>query len=673
MTITMVRKKDGTLEVFQISKVLNACQLAARNVCKELTEEQKALISSRMGIQFSSDYPVPREKIHKACIKLLKEIDPEISESYRSFRTYKKNEEGMLYADYKELQNLKFNGDRENANFNSALFSTQNAILRGWHSKRIAEAHILDKQEREAHKKGFIYIHDLRDVATGNHNCCVFDMDAVLTNGFKILNVRSKEPNTVNSCCQCMFDIINTASAQQFGGFTVPEIDKIIAKYAMKEYMNGTNIHAIMESIKQGCQSLQHHINANVSARGDTPFITFTFGNFDYNGKYDEIFTDFQYMVCDALMRYRIEVEMTFPKLVMFNSKYYEITFPELYELAAQCVASTLYPDFVSLDEGESGKLFKEKGWAWSPMGCRSFPSPSKNGVVGLFNVGVVSLNLPLIYGACENKENFREDVIKYTKLCFKYLDKRYEQVSKQKCSCNPLMFCEGGCQGGNKRPDELVGDIVNNMGASLGVTALNELAVLKFRKPLHKLETKELDWIKDIVITLNSLCEEYSSDTRHYTLYGTPAESLCGTQCKQFKEMFGNVQGVTDKAYFTNSFHMPVTAEISTIEKMELEAWFFHMFKGGHIQYVRADENSNIEGILDLIRLGREYGFYHGINTYVFVCDDCGEHYRKDPGTHCPKCHHRISKIGRVCGYKGDLRRMNDAKQEEIEQRKSM
>lgn len=673
-----VIKKNGSEEQFDINKVVEACRMAASNCSKKLSLSDEngvaSIVTSKvLGLKKKS---ISTEKIHGWAIQALKIIDQEVADCYKSYHQFRKNTMREVAKIKEKSDHLKYAGDRENANYNSSLFSTQNAIFRGWNSTLISKNFFLTKKERQAIKDGFIYIHDLRDIMVGNHNCCVFDMETVLDGGFKILNVRTEEPKRVMSACGAMYDILNTASAQQYGGFSVPEIDKIVAKYAIKEFQHTGDKDGVLENIKQGLQSLQHHINSNVSARGDTPFITFSFGCIDGE---DELFNEFQLAACLELLRYRQKVEMTFPKLVCLYSTPIMEKYPILLDECIETNRTTLYPDYVSLDEGYSGELYKKYKLCHTPMGCRSFPTPlggygNPQKTVGLFNVGVVSLNLPLIYMECSKKKlDFIEEVKKYTQMCIDFLDRRYEQIASMKCSSNPLGFCEGGFVGGNKNPDDLVGDIVNNMGASIGITALNELSVLRNGCELHFCDEEGYRNIVEVVEAIKELVNKNCSNERHYSLYGTPAESLCGTQCAQFKKRFGIVEGVSDKPYFNNSFHMPVTADISPIEKMNLEYELFHIINGGHIQYVRVDEPENKQAIKKLVKYGMKKGFYQGININCISCEDCGEHFRKHP-TVCPKCGSKnILEVGRVCGYKGFMNRMNDAKLAEIAERKCM
>ena len=675
-----VIKKDGSKEDFDIEKVVAACRLAASNCSKTL------YISDEHGIRTMVNAKIMGRKkditttqISKYAITALKVIDPEISEAYKNYHQFRKNIIGELHEIRRKVDSLKYAGDRENANYDSSLFSTQSAIYRGWHSRMASKSFYLNKAERDAIKCGKIYIHDLRDIMFGNHNCCVFDMAKVLSGGFTINGVRTNEPRRVYSACGCIYDIINTAASQQFGGFTVPEIDKIIAKYAYIQWGGTGDVDGTIEDIYQAVEGLQHHINSNVSARGDTPFVTFTYGNLDLET--DEKMLLFQKTVCLALHKTRRNKAMNFPKLVCLYRKEVMDEHPDFWRDCILTNKAAMYPDYVSLDAGDSGYLYNKYGLVHSPMGCRSFPTPlggwdKPRATVGLFNVGVCSLNLPLIYQSClegDAQDNaFFEEIKKYVDIAIGYLDRRYDQVASCRCASNPLMFCEGGCVGGTKKPDELVGDIVNNMGASIGITALNELCVLMYGCPLHRANQDEKDGVLDVVNYISDLIEEKNSDKRHYSLYGTPAESLCGTQCEQFRVAYGIIPGVSDKPYFSNSFHMSVDADIDPYQKQDLEREFFYTVSGGHIQYVRIDNPENIGFISNVIKRGMRYGFYQGVNLMLKICPDCGTPLERKPVCSCGS-ENPPTIIGRVCGYLGNLTRMNDAKLAEIAERRSM
>lgn len=678
--MNQVIKKDGTLQDFDGDKIKEACKKAAYNASTRIHDSECDWVVDQIKDRFKDRKYIPVEDIHKQVIRCLMMIDQEVGEAYKDYHNYRKNTIRQLFEIYKQTESLKYAGDRENANYDTTLFSTQASVFRGWHSALVSRNFYLTRKERELVDKGYIYIHDLKDIMFGTFNCCLFDCAAIMENGFSILNVKTEEPKRFVSACGVLFDIINVGSSQQYGGFTVCEVDRLLAKYACKEYESGVGYNIVMDNIRQGIQSLQHHLNSTVSSRGDTPFITFSFGNYEEKDK--EIHKDFhafQKAICIELMDYRCKNEMPFPKLVyLYKKKDVEGEFKDVFEKALECNSKTLYPDYISLDAGDTGEIYKRTGKALSCMGCRSFLSPYKdeNGeeyYVGRANVGVVSLNLPLIY---MDSNDFYTDLSDTLEVIRGFFKRRYKQISEVKCSSNPLAYCEGGIRGGNKNPDDKVGDLVKSFTASFGVTALNELNILMENKGLHESLNPEVNYVIDFI---NEKIAEYKKEDGYlYSLYGTPAESLAGTQLRQFKNKFGIVKGVSDKGYFNNSFHCDVTKDIDPFTKQDLEEELFHQFSGGHIQYVRCDENANIEGLRAIIKRGMEKGFYQGVNTKCISCSDCKEHFRKCP-EHCPECgSENIVEVGRVCGYKGEVSRrgktrFNDAKHEEFLARKCM
>ena len=672
-----VIKKDGTLQEFDANKIKDACLKAAYNNSSNLTEEELNSVVERVKSKLK--FPATVENIHKEVILALKAVHSGVAAAYKNYHNYRKETMNKLFDIFKQTKAMEYAGDRENANYDTALFSTRASVFRGYNSALVSRNFYLTRKERELMDKGYLYFHDLKDIMFGSFNCCLFDCEEILKGGFTILNTPTKEPKRVASACGALFDIINAGSSQQYGGFTVCEVDRLLAKYAIKEFNDTKSFSGVMENIKQGIQSLQHHINSTVSSRGDVPFLTFTFGNYEKEDeKYGMYFHDFQKEICIQLLDYRCKHEMAFPKLVyLYKKSDVEGPFKEVFDKAIECNSKTLYPDYISLDAGYTGEVYKRSGKALSCMGCRSFLSPYKdeNGeeyYVGRANVGVVSLNLPMIY---MGYEDFYEGLDTCLSTIREFFKRRYEQISKCKCSSNPLAYCEGGIRGGHKQPNDEVGDLVKSFTASFGVTALNELNILMSGKGLH--EGKQV--VEKVVDYINNKIEEFKKEDGYlYSLYGTPAESLCGVQAKQFKEAFGEIAGVSDKGYFNNSFHCDVTADIDPIRKQDLEYNLFHKFNGGHIQYVRIDEPANLDAIRAIIKRGMEMGFYQGVNVNCISCSSCEEHFRRCPEL-CPHCgSDNIVEVGRVCGYKGEVSRrgntrMNDAKREEFLARKCM
>lgn len=311
---------------------------------------------------------------------------------------------------------------------------------------------------------------------------------------------------------------------------------------------------------------------------------------------------------------------------------------------------------------------------------CRAFlsewvdPETGKGITTGRANIGAVSLNLPMIWQKSKG-ETFYQDLDFYLDVCRKFLLKRYDAVASAKCSTNPMCFTQGGLYKGNKGKNDKVGDLIEYMTASFGITALHELTMLAKGVSIAEDNSFAVEVVEYIQNKVNEFKKE---DGRLYALYSVPAESLCGTQVKQFRTMFGVIEGVSDRDYFTNSFHCHVGEKISPFEKQEKEEKLFHMINGGHIQYVRIDNTDNKEGMKAIIRRGMLKGFYQGVNFPSTFCKDCGGHHANG-GLVCKECGStNTATIDRVCGYLGYSNvngetRMNDAKMSEINDRKSM
>ena len=316
---------------------------------------------------------------------------------------------------------------------------------------------------------------------------------------------------------------------------------------------------------------------------------------------------------------------------------------------------------------------------------CRAYlsewhdPDTDEAITVGRCNIGAVSLNLPLIYKKAKTlRTTFHAELYKQLEIIRKFFKKRYDMIRHTKACTNPMCFTQGGLYKGNLKPDDEIGDLVDYMTASFGITALNELSILATGKTIAEDSTfanEVVDFIKDAVDHFKK------EDGYLYALYGTPAESLCGTQAKQYHtycQYFGIEDELEGLEYFTNSFHCHVSEDLTPFEKQDKELELFHKINGGHIQYIRVDNPENLKALQAMIERGMSMGFYQGVNFDAAYCEDCGKH-STNSGNTCPHCGSTdISVISRVCGYLGfsnvhGKSRMNDAKMAEIKDRKSM
>ena len=549
-------------------------------------------------------------------------------------------------------------------------------------------------------------------IPTGN--CCLVRMSDIVDGGFVMGDMDYTEPTRLDSAFNVILAVTKSAAAQQYGGFTIPRFDTLIAKYAEKEYTECIHeyfkfvplsaqvkeiaekaedyaIYKVRRALEQGFQAMEYDLNTVGSSRGDYPFVTITFGlDTSRFGK----------MAVEALLDVRKNGEgipgkkkiVAFPKLVFLYDE--ELhgeggVNHDLYLKAVECESKAMYPDRLSLTgEGYVASIYKKYKLAISPMGCRAFLSPwyERGGMhpaddddvpvfEGRANIGAISLNLPMIYQkAKDENRDFYEVLDEYMEMIRDLHLRTYEYLGKMKAGSNPLMFCEGGLYGGHLKPDEPIAPLLKSWTASFGVTALNELQVLYNGKTINE----DGEFALEVMKHINDLIEKYKKiDNRLYACYGTPAENLCGVQCRQFRKKYGIIKGVSDKEYFTNSFHCPVYADITPFEKQDSEKRFWDYFNGGKIQYVRYHTDVNLDAFDTVNQRGMKLGFYQGHNLKKCYCADCG--YEELEMEKCPNCGSRnLSIVDRVCGYLGytainGSSRMNDAKLAEIADRISM
>lgn len=710
--MTKVIKKDGTVEPFDMEKIFEAINKASQRANCNIRRGDHELLESYITFECETKgKDIPTSEMHSIVIKALYACDYKaIGDAYKEFRDYKNTYAKAFEKVKDDADTVLLLGDRENANFDSSLISTKGSLIKGYLTKELYKQFYLNKEELQATKEGTIYIHDLRDMIFNSINCCLFDMGNVLKDGFSMSNVDYTEPTSVLSALQVIGDITLVATAQQFGGFTIPSIDKTLLPYARKTYNNAFKKYFdtcnlehdeadsmargdLKRELEQGFQSLELKLNTVPCSRGDFAFTTLTFG--EWSNDLPDLDKEILQMVCETILEIRMKghgpkgKQVVFPKLVYLYDweQHSGAEHAEVFDKAVECSSKCMYPDYLAInsDYGAVSETYRasNKKCVTHPMGCRAYLTPwydletNEYVSVGRCNIGAVSLNLPLIYK--KDPEKFYENLTENLELIRKFFQKRYEAVAETKACTNPMAFCQGGFYKGNLNPDDKIGDLTQYMTASFGVTALSEfveLHGLKLNSALGRdLAIKVVDFI-------NKKIKGFKEEDGHlYALYGTPAESLCGTQMQQYHD-YCKAHGVKDefegRNYFTNSFHIHVAEDISPVEKQTWEFPLFHKVQGGHIQYIRIDNPENLKAVKALIIRGMYNGFYQGVNFDAAVCEDCGEH-STNVGKHCPHCgSDNISVISRVCGYLGYSNvnghsRMNDAKMAEIKDRVSM
>ena len=673
-----VVKKDGTLEDFNVQKVVDAVNKSACRVLINFTEEEEKFICQfveekvfALGID-----RIEIAQMHNIVEGALERVNPVVAKSYRDYRNYKQDFVQMLDDVYTKSQSIMYIGDKENANTDSALVSTKRSLIFNEFNRELYKKFFLTTEEIQAIRDGYIYIHDM-SARRDTMNCCLFDVKAVLEGGFEMGNIWYNEPKTLDVAFDVIGDIVLSAASQQYGGFTVPSADLILDKYAeisfakyvekytglglSQEKAEATAMADVERDFEQGFQGWEYKFNTVASSRGD------------YGKKGHK-------------------KPVLFPKIVFLYDENLHGPGKELedvFEAGIECSRKTMYPDWLSLTgKGYIASMYKQYGEIISPMGCRAFLSPwyERGGMypaddqdrpvfVGRFNIGAVSLHLPMILAkARQESRDFYEVLDYYLELIRKLHIRTYAYLGEMRASTNPLAYCEGGFYGGHLKYNDKIKPILKTATASFGITAFNELQELYNGKSL----VEDGQFAVEVLEHINDKINEFKKeDGNLYAIYGTPAENLCGLQVKQFRKKYGIVENVSDREYVSNSFHCHVTEDITPIQKQDLEYRFWELSNGGKIQYVKYPIGYNKEAVKTLVRRAMEMGFYEGVNLSLSYCDDCG-HEELDMDV-CPVCGSKnLTKIERMNGYlsysrvKGDTR-LNDAKMAEIAERKSM
>ena len=694
-----ILKKNGEEQNFNGEKIKRAIRKSAERVCVTLSEkeEKKVVDMVKKQLQYN-ETAVPVSTVHNMVEVALDQVNSDVAKSYREFRDNKAAFATMLDKVYSKKLSLAFVGDRSNANSDSALVTTQKAIVYNELNSELYKKFFLTQKEERAMSDGYIYIHD-RGSRLDTINCCIFDMKNLITGGFFMGNLDYIEPKSLDVAFDLIADVTLNAASSQYGGFTIPQIDKLLAPYAEKsykmyydEYVNITReacgkdgkpaplqecigllkradeyaTNKVRREFEQGFQSWEMKFNSVASSRGDYPFTAVTFGLGT---------SKFETMASSICMKVRkggqgkpgFKHPVLFPKISFFYDENLHgegKEFEWLFDEALDCSMHTMYPDFISLTgDGYAPSIYKKYGIPISRMGCRAQTSPwfERGGMEpadendkpiydGRFNMGAISLHFAMIAAKAKKEDkDFFEVFETYLDMARQIHLRTFEYLSHKKAGINPLGFCQGGFYNGNKDPDEELGeDFLRPMTMSFGIMGLNEASVLWTGKAIHEDNT----WAIKVMQFINDYANKWKKiDNILYAIYGTPGESLCHTQIQQFRKKFGIIKGVSDHEYTTNSFHCPVYADITPIQKQDVEYPMFHLCNGGNIQYCRFTSHYNVEAFKTLTRRAMKLGFYYGNNQQLDWCEECG-HTFIDSDT-CPACGSgKITRIERMNGY---------------------
>ncbi|GIU22891.1 anaerobic ribonucleoside triphosphate reductase [Shewanella colwelliana] len=587
----------------------------------------------------------------------------------------------------------------ENANKDAKVIPTQRDLLAGIVAKHYATRHILPKDIVSAHEAGEIHYHDL-DYAPffPMFNCMLIDLAGMLTHGFKMGNAEIETPKSISTATAVTAQIIAQVASHIYGGTTINRIDEVLAPFVAKSYdkhyevalkwgITDAKAFATAQTEKEchdAFQSLEYEVNTLHTANGQTPFVTFGFG----------LGTSWESRLIQASM---MKVRMTglgknrktavFPKLVFairdgINHKTGDCNY-DIKQLALKCATMRMYPDILNYEQVE-----KVTGSFKTPMGCRSFLGTyEEEGELvheGRNNLGVVSINLPRVaLEAAGDEQRFFDILDERLAIARRALDTRIERLEGVKARVAPILYMEGAC-GVRLRADDEISSIFKNGRASisLGYIGLHETVNALYGSDTHLFDSEQLrSKAIAIIERMKAATIRWREESGYaFSLYSTPSENLCSRFCKLDTKVFGVVNGVTDRGYYTNSFHLDVEKKVNPYDKLDFEQPYPAPTNGGFICYGEyPNMQHNIEALEDVWDYSYSRVPYYGTNTPIDECYDCGftgEFSCTSKGFTCPKCGNhepsRVSVTRRVCGYLGspDARPFNFGKQEEVKRR---
>lgn len=696
-----VEKRDGTIVKFDKEKIRNAVYKAGGT----MTDEDSAIMLV-LHSQIRNDKPMKISRIQELVEESLMKTNPTVARAYieyRHDRDIAREQNGKLFRDIKGLMTLSNKElTNENANKDSRVFPTKRDLLAGIVSKHMARNHILPKHIVEAHDSGDIHYHDLDySPFTPYTNCCLVDLKGMLENGFRMGNADIEPPKSIGVATALMAQITAQIASHQYGGTTFANVDQVLAPYVEMTYnkhfkdavwygVPKSKQYAMEKTEKDvfdAFQSYEYEVNTLHTANGQTPFVTITFG----------MGTGWrERMIQKAILKNRIRglgkkgITPVFPKLVMFMEKGINLN-PEdrnydIKKLALECSSKRMYPDIIS---AANNRRITGSSIPVSPMGCRSFLSvwndEHGNEILdGRNNLGVVTINLPRIAIEAEAQEDedahdaFWRILDERLELCFEALMTRIDSLRGVKASVAPILYTEGAF-GVRLKPDDEILELFKNgrSSISLGYIGLHETLMLfgSGQHPFDRIGSQNMGRL--ILEYLRAATEAWKKKTGFgFSLYSTPAESLCHRFCKLDYEKFGSIKGITDKGWYTNSFHLDVDRKVTPFEKIDYEADYHYIATAGHISYVEfPDMKNNLEALEKVWDYAMDKLDYFGTNLPVDKCFECGsddEFKPTEDGFHCTHCgNHDPEKMNvtrRTCGYLGAAERpMNKGKQNEI------
>ena len=688
-----VTKRDGRVVDYDRSKIVVAIQKANAEVDRYEQVSEEKIDSIIAGIENKHVDNLLVEDIQDMIEqKLMSEGKFELAKKYIIYR-YTREMVRRANTTDDSIMSLIKNSNRdvmeENSNKNAYIASTQRDLIAGEVSKDLTKRVLLPEKIVKAHEEGILHFHDMDYYLQSIFNCCLINIGDMLENGTVMNGKLIESPKSFQVACTVMTQIISAVASSQYGGQSVDVrhlgkyLRKSRDKYAkhykekygdtiseevLKEFVHDR----LIDELKSGVQTIQYQINTLMTTNGQSPFVTL-FLNLDKDDPYIEE----NAMIIEEILNQRIEgiknekgvyVTPAFPKLIYVLDEHNCLKggkYDYLTRIAVRCSAKRMYPDYISakkMRENYEGNVF-------SCMGCRSFLTPWKDEkgnykFEGRFNQGVVSLNLPQIGIMAEgNEERFWALLEERLALCFEALMCRHASLEGTLSNVSPIHWQYGAIA--RLKKDEPVDKLLHDGYSTISLGYIGLYEVTKLMTGVSHTNPKGTNFALRLMKRLRLACDTWKLETGiGFGLYGTPAESLCYRFAEIDRKKFGSIKDITDKGYYTNSYHVDVREKIDAFSKFKFESQFQKISSGGAISYVEIPNmRHNLEALEDVVRFIYENIQYAEFNTksdYCHVCGYDGEIVINDKlEWECPQCHNKdkskMNVTRRTCGYLGE------------------
>ena len=716
-------KRNGAEVGFDITKIIIAITKANESVeeVDRMTPVQIQRIAESVDLQCQKMNRAPTVEEIQDMVEhyIMAHGAFEVAKHYITYRYTRSLVRKSNTTDDKILSLIECNNEeakQENSNKNPVVNSTQRDYMAGEVSRDITNRILLPKDIVEAHNEGIIHFHDTDYYAQHMHNCDLVNLEDMLQNGTVITGTMIEKPHSFATACNIATQIVAQVASNQYGGqsislthlapFVQISREKIRASVrdefdavgvaVTEDKINSIAEKRLREEIRRGVQTIQYQVVTLLTTNGQAPFVTV----FMYLGeaKNQQEKDDLALIIEETLLqRYQgvknekgVWVTPAFPKLIYVleednireGSKYWELT-----KLAAKCTAKRMVPDYISEKKMLELKVDKNgNGHCYPCMGCRSFLTPyvDENGqpkYYGRFNQGVVTVNLPdIALSSGGNIEKFWRIFDERMELCHRALMCRHERLKGTLSDAAPILWQYGACARLKKGEpiDKLLYGGYSTI--SLGYAGLYEC--VKYMTGKSHTDPAATPFALEIMHRLNDACKKWKAQHNiDFSLYGTPLESTTYKFAKCLQKRFGIIEGITDKGYITNSYHVHVTEPIDAFKKLEFEAQFQHLSPGGAISYVEVpDMQNNLDAVLEVMKFIYDHIIYAELNTKSDYCQVCGwdgeiEVVEEDGKLiwKCPQCGNtdqdKMNVARRTCGYIG-TQFWNQGRTQEIKDR---